>query len=293
MANITKAIVPIAGLATRFLPLSKVIPKELLPIAGKPMVQYVLEEAKASGVKEVIFVVSNQKKLLCSYFNKNLELEKILEERNQQDRLEELRNLEKILDGISFTFVVDQKPKGDGHAVLQAVKQTKGEPCFMMYPDDIIESSVPCVLQLSRVFATSQKPVISLFSLPKEKLSSYGVVEAEKIASRFWKIKAIVEKPKQDPPSNLVIAGRQVITPEVFDALKKATPNKKGEISLTEALGDMVRDGIAVYGYEVEGRWWEAGNKKEWLYTNLYYSLKHSEYGKEFATFLKEEKLTM
>jgi UTP--glucose-1-phosphate uridylyltransferase len=289
MGEITKAVVPIAGLATRFLPLSKAIPKELLPVGTKPMVHYALEELKAAGVRQVIFVVNGNNKQVAEYVKRSPYLEKLLADRNQIAVLEEMEELQRTFEGFSFTFVSVQKPLGDGHAVLQTKKLVGQEPCFVLYPDDIIEAKTAACLQLAQVFKTSQKPVTALARIQKERISSYGVVVAEKIAQRLYKVKKIVEKPQGEAPSDLAIIGRRIITPEVFDYLKRAKPNKKGEVVLSEALGDMVKDGKIVYGYEIEGRWWEAGNKEDWLKTHLHYSLKDQKFGKELQKFLKEE----
>ena len=290
MGDITKAVVPIAGLATRFLPLSKALPKELLPVGLKPMLLYALEELKAAGVQQIIFVVNSNKKQVEGYVKRSFQLEKLLADRNQKELLEEMQELHKTLEGFSFAFVSD-KPLGDGHAVLQAKKLVGQEPCFVLYPDDIIEANISGCAQIAQVFKTSQKPVTALARLPKDRLSSYGIVDVEKIAQRLFKIKKIVEKPQGEAPSDLAIIGRRIITPEVFDYLKKAKPNKKGEIVLSETLGEMVQDGKIVYGYEIEGKWWEAGNKKDWLKTHLHYSLKDPKVGKELLQFLKEEKI--
>tara|TARA_B100000315_G_scaffold226316_1_gene233171 strand:- start:149 stop:1027 length:879 start_codon:yes stop_codon:yes gene_type:complete len=291
MGEITKAVIPIAGLATRFLPLSKAVPKELFPLGTRPMIQYVVEELKAAGVKDIIFVVSANKKLVVDYFKRSPQIEKVLKERNQHVLLEEMHALNKLLEGISFTYIVQQKPLGDGNAVLQAKKFVGENPCFVVYPDDMVEADTSAALQLARVFTTSQKPVTALARLPKDRLSGYGVVVGEKIASKLWKVKRIVEKPQGEVPSDLVIVGRRVITPEVFEYVKKAKPNKKGEVVLSEVMADMVKEGKIMYGYEIEGRWWEAGTKKEWLKSHLALSLKSAEYGKELQQFLKEEKL--
>ena len=289
---ITKAIIPIAGLATRFLPLSKAVSKELLPVGTKPMLQYALEELKAAGVNTVVFVVGENKKMVSDFLKRAPHLEKILEERKYQDLLAEFRALEKLLEGMSFTFVSAPKPLGDGHAVLQARKFIGEEACFVAYPDDIIRSKTPCSSQLSQAFKTSQKSVVALCRMPKEQISSYGVVGAEKIATRFWKIKKIVEKPApEQAPSDLAMAGRWILSPEVFEYLRKAKPNKKGEIVLNEVLGEMVKEGKIVYGYEFEGEWLECGDRAKWLRSHLALALSHPELGPQLSKFLKEEKL--
>jgi UTP--glucose-1-phosphate uridylyltransferase len=290
---ITKAIIPIAGLATRFLPLSKVVSKELLPVGTKPMLQYALEELKAAGVNTICFVVGqNNKKPVTDFLRRAPQLEKILEEKKYEDLLSEFRALEKLLEGISFSFVQALNLLGDGHAILQARKLIGEEACFVVFPDDIIQSKHPCSDQLSQIFKTSLKPVVALSRVPKERISAYGVVGAEKIATRFWKIQNIVEKPEvQSAPSDLAIVGRYVITPEVFDYLKKAKPNKKGEIVLGEVLGEMLKEGMMIYGYEFEGTWWECGDRAKWLRSHLAFSLRDPLLGPQLLKFLKEEKL--
>ena len=291
MEEITKAILPVAGLGTRYLPVSKVIPKELLPLVDKPLVQYAVEEAKAAGITEIIFVVNSNRKFIEDYFKRSLKLEKTLEERKQEHLLKLLKRIEELGEGMTFSFVSD-KPLGDGHAILQAKKLVGDESCLVMFPDDIIDAEIPCATQLLSVFKTAQKSVLALCKLPQESLSSYGVVAGELIARRFYKITKIVEKPAQGTaPSQLVSLGRRIITPDVFSSLKKARPNAKGEVNLAEVLSKMVQDGTMMYGYEIEGKWLECGDKIGWLRSNLYLSLKHPEFGKAMATFLREEKL--
>jgi UTP--glucose-1-phosphate uridylyltransferase len=289
MAEIKKVIIPIAGLGTRFLPLSKVIPKELWPLVDKPVLQYLVEEAKNSGISEIIFVSNPEKKLVSDYFRESPKIEKILKERKKDGLLAELKNLQSLYQDISFSFVFQKKPLGDGHAICQAKSQIEGESVGVLFADDVVDSETPCLLQLIKIFKTCQKPVLSLYRLPKEKIPAYGVVEVEKIASRLYKIKKIVEKPKiEEAPSDLAIVGKYILTPEVFDYLKSARPGKKGEIILADVLDKMVKDGKMVYGYEIEGKWLECGNKLSWLQSNLYLSLKHPQFGPELKKFLKE-----
>lgn len=281
-----------AGLGTRFLPLSKAVSKELLPLADKPAIQYLIEEAASSGITEVIFVVRPGKKSdTLNYFKKSPKLEKILEERKNDDIAKELEGLEEISKNISFSSCVQKNPLGDGHAVLQAKKLTEGEPCAVFFVDDIVDSNIPCLAQLLQIFRTCHGSVMALKRLPKEKISHYGVVEGEKISSRLYKIKGIVEKPSLElAPSDLAVVGRYIFTEEVFDYLKKAAPNEKGEIILATAIGDMIKDGRIIYGYEIEGEWLECGDKFRWLKSNLYFSLKHPQFGPGLKKYLKEKK---
>ena len=223
--EIKKAIIPIAGLGTRFLPLSKVVPKEFFPLADKPAIQYIVEEMKNSGVTEIIFVVSPKQKAILNYFKKDLELEKLLEKRKKENLLKELREFEQKFSGINFSFVVQKNPLGDGHAILQTQKYIKNEPVVNSFGDDIVYSDVPATKQLADIFQTCSAPVLGLKQVPREKVPAYGMVVADKIANRLYKIKKIIEKP--DPSqisSNLVILGRHILTPEVFDYLKNAKP---------------------------------------------------------------------
>jgi len=294
--EVKKAILPIAGLGTRFLPLSKIFPKEVWPLVDKPIIQYLVEEAKNSGISEIIFVISQEKKMVVDYFQKyylqkSPKIEKKLKEQGKLNLLEELKKLEELCQGLSFNFVFQKKPLGDGHAILQAKDLVGGEPVAVLFGDDIVESKTPCLLQLMKVFKTAQKPVIALSQVPKEKVPSYGIVGVEKIASRLFKIKKIVEKPTIDKaPSDLAIVGKYILTPEVFDYLKKAKPSKKGEIILAEVFEEMIGDGKVIYGYQFEGNWLECGTKEGWLECHFYMTLKHPQYGLKLKEVLKKIK---
>lgn len=286
---IKKAIIPIAGLATRFLPLSKVVPKELWPLVDMPVIQYIIKEAKDSGIEEIIFVLRQDNKKVLDYLEPCPETEKILKERKKQDILEEFKSLQDLCEGLTFSYVLQKKPLGDGHAILQAAKNVKSEPVACMFPDDIFDSDEPVLSQLLGIFKTCQKPIIGLNQQQGDRISAYGAVGVEKIANRLYKIKKIIEKPKKEEiPSNLAIVGRYILTPEVFDCLKNAKPNKKGEIILAEVLEEyMLKEGKVVYGYEFFGEWLECGDKLKWLKSNFYLALKHQKYGPEIKDYLK------
>lgn len=290
---IQKAIILTAGLGTRFLPLSKVVPKDFWPLADKPMLQYIVEEAAASGINHIIFVIPSAQSIVFNYFKKPAkELEEVLKARKKEVSLERLRKFEEAFKNISFSFVIAKKPLGDGYAVLQAKRLVGNEPFAVLFDDDIVESKEPCLSQLIKVFTTCQKPVLSLHRLPTERLSAYGIVGVEKIASRLFKIKKIAEKPIiEEAPSDLSITGKYILTPEIFNYLKKISPNARGEIILADALEEMINDGKLVYGYEFEGEWWECGNPQAYLETNFHFSLEHPEYGPRLKKFLKEEGL--
>ncbi len=292
--KVTKAIIPIAGLGTRFLPLSKVLPKEFFPLIDKPAIQYIIDEAKNSGIKEIIFVNRPEKKEIERYFaqyaTSSPELEEILKERGKTELLQELANLENQAKQIAFSFVSQREQLGDGHAILQAKQASNNEPCLVLFGDDIVDSKVPCAQQLIEIFDKYQKPVIALSRLPKEKLSSYGVVKVKKVGPRLYKIEGWVEKPAPgQAPSNLAVVGKYVIDSQVFDFLENTPSVAQGEIRLAGAFGEMIKKGFEIYGYEFEGKWLECGNKISYLKSNIYLSLKDPRFKKELKKFLKEE----
>jgi len=295
-SEVKKAILPIAGLGTRFLPLSTIIPKEIWPVIDKPALQFIIEEAKASGIEEIIFVSNKQKKVILDYFKGSpasfASLKKILNNRKKIEAIDALNELEELIKGLTFSSVSQDKPLGDGHAILQALPRLRKEPVAVLFGDDIVESTAPCLRQLINIYATCQRPVLALYRLPKELLHSYGVVQVEKIANRVYKIKKIVEKPKPgEDPSDLAIVGKYILTPEVFEFLKTAKPNEKQEIVLAETFDRMLQAGKSIYGYEFEGKWLECGNKMAWLKTDLYLTLQDSRYGEELKRFVRDNNL--
>jgi len=268
--KVKKAIIPMAGMGTRFLPFSKILPKELWPLVDKPIIQYIIEEIKASGIKEIIFIKNPRRKISSDY-------------------------LEKFLEKSFFSYATQNEQLGDGHAILQAEKMIKDEPFAVSMADDVVESKTPCLLQMMKVYEKLQKPILVLYKLPKEKLSSYGIVGAEPIiipgmeSSKIYRIKKIVEKPAiGEAPSDLAIGGKYILTPGIFSRLKKTEKNKKGEIILAEALQKIIEDGEEIYGYQVEGKWLECGNKPAYMESNLYLSLKHPEFGPKLRKAIKK-----
>jgi UTP--glucose-1-phosphate uridylyltransferase len=297
MTQIKKVIIPIAGLGTRFLPLSKVFPKEFWPLVDIPALQHIIEEVHDSGIKEIIFVnrPGKEKRVILDYFKKYFkrepELEEILKKRKRKYLLKELKKLEKISKNISFSQIFQKEPLGSSHAILQTEKLIKNESCAVLYGDDIVESKIPCLLQLIKIFKKYQKPVIALCRVPKESFQFYGMVKVERIAKRLYKIKRVAEKPSIDEaPSNLAVVGKHIITPEVFNHFKKTPFDLKTDITLSKSLSEMAEDGKEVYGYEFEGKWLECGNKLAYLKSNLYLSLKHPQFGPELKKYLKKEK---
>jgi UTP--glucose-1-phosphate uridylyltransferase len=286
--EIKKAIIPIAGLGTRFLPLSKTVPKDFFPLVDKPIIQYIIEEVKNSGINEIVFVTSPGSKIISKHFSKSPNLEKILAKRKKDQILKELKEFEDLFKGITFTYAIQKEPLGDGHALLQAAKHVGANPVAVSFGDDVIDSDEPALLQLEKIFQTCQSPVVGLKRLPQEKLPAYGVVAVEKIAHNLFKIKKIIEKPEPGTaPSDLVIVGKYVLTPDVFAYLKKAKPSKKGEIILAEVLDKMLQEGKTIYGYELKGEWLECGDKLKWLKSFFYFALNDPKYKEELRKYLK------
>ncbi len=289
--QIKKAIIPIAGLGTRFLPLSLVISKEFFPLVDKPIVQYLIEEAKRSGIKEIIFVVNQNQKMIFNYLKKSPELESLLVKRKKEQQLKELKDFEASFEGITFSFVVQKIPLGDGHALLQAEKLLNNEAVAVSFGDDVVDSTEPSLLQLMNIFKTCNAPVVALKSLPRDKIGSYGNVAVEKIANNLYKIKKIIEKPEPSQiQSDLVIVGKYVLTPEVFSYLKGSSASEKGEIILGEVFERMLSDGKTIYGYELKGEWLECGDKLKWLKSFFYLALKDERFGTELKNYVKNLK---
>lgn len=257
------------------MPLSKTFPKELWPLINRPIIDYIVEEVKKSGAKEIVFVLSEEKKIILDYFKANPKVERVLKERGKKDLLRQLREIEKNYRGLSFSAVLQREPLGDGHAILQAKGRVGREPVLVSFGDDLVVSKIPCLRQLVEVFQKHSGPVVALKRVPREKISSYGVVQAKKLGNHLYQIEKIVEKPKaSQAPSDLAVVGKYVLTPDVFRYLAKARPSFRGEIILAETLEKMIQNGIMVYGYEFEGEWLECGNIPNWLKSNLFLAKK-------------------
>jgi len=268
--NIRKAVIPIAGLGTRFLPLSKIIPKEFFPLGTKPVVQYIVEEALKAGIEEIIFVVSPKKKdifknYILKYFQEEKELLRILKRRKKEKALQVLSEIPKV----KYRYVIQETPLGDGDAILKAEKLVGKEPFLVLFGDDISWGKEGMPLQLVRMFKKVKQPLLCLYQMPKEKLSAYGVPKVKKIKERLYKIEDIVEKPKENPPSNFAVVGNYVLTPDIFQQLKETEPQNE-EIILANALKQRIKERKKVYGLAVKGKWLECGDKEKWIKSFLF-----------------------
>ncbi len=264
--RIKKAVIPAAGFGTRFLPATKAMPKEMLPIIDKPAIQYIVEEAINSGIEDILIITGRNKFEIEDYFDKSFEVEEVLRKKGKVDLL---MTLEKI-DNLADIYYLRQKEMlGLGHAVLKAKSFVGDEPFVVLLGDDIVKSKVPCTKDLISAASRLSSSVIAVDKIPIEKVSSYGVVDGEEVDEGVYKINDLVEKPPvEEAPSNLAILGRYVLMPEIFDYLEKTEPGRNNEIQLTDALRAMNKD-FPMHAKVINGRWLTVGNKVEYLRTLL------------------------
>jgi UTP--glucose-1-phosphate uridylyltransferase len=289
IAKVRKAVFPAAGLGTRFLPATKAQPKEMLPLVDKPLIQYGVEEAIHSGVKNIIIVTGRGKVAIEDHFDVSFELEHLLEKNGKKDLLAVVRSVSDLID---ISYVRQKEALGLGHAVLRAKELVGNEPFAVILSDDVIDAEVPCLRQLLDVYEFYGAPVVALMEVPKDKISQYGVVDAEPVAhhggkDRLYRIRNMVEKPKaSEAPSNLAIIGRYVLTPEVFASLSSIEAGSGGEIQLTDGLKHMLRS-RPIYGYRFEGNRYDAGDKLGFLKATVEFALKRRDLGADFRQYLK------
>ena len=285
--KIRKAIIPVAGLGTRFLPATKAQPKEMLTLIDKPVIQYIVEEAVASGIEEITFVTSLGKRAIEDHFDRNFELEYRLRKKGKKKELGEILD---ISDMATFTYVRQRSPKGDGDAILSARHIIGDEPCLIMYGDDIMDSKKTSVTQLVEVYDRYQDPVIGLFRVPKKDISGYGVARVKAAEGQAVEVTGFVEKPTiSEAPSNLAGAGRYIITPEIFDMLERAKPSKDGEIRLADAFIEFLRF-RSMYGCIIEATRYDCGTKLGLLEAQVAFGLRHPAIGKDFKKYLQSIK---
>lgn len=288
MKKITKAVIPAAGFGTRFLPQTKAMPKEMLPIVDKPVIQYVVEEAVASGIKDIVIVTGSLKRAIEDHFDyPNAELIKNLEAGNKQDFIEMVR---KIGEMANFIYVRQKGPYGNGTPVLSAEPAIEDEPFAVLWGDEFIYSNPPRLQQMIEVYEKYGGVVISGVRIDKkEDLKRYGIADLEPVEGKVSKIKAIVEKPEPDQaPSNIATHGAYILPPETFAALKSLAPGKGGEIWLVDAINKLQSEGVPVYAVEIEnGKYYDTGNKLEYMKTSVELALNHPDISEEFKEFLR------
>ncbi len=282
--DIRKAVFPAAGFGTRFLPVTKAIPKEMLPLLDKPLIQYSVEEAKESGLEEVIIVTGMGKTAIEDHFDVSFELEILLKEKNKTDIL---KMVEEVSNLIHFSYTRQKKPLGLGHAIHCAKNLVGKEPFAVFLSDDVINAKIPVMKQMIKVFRQYPSTILAVQRVPRKEVHHYGIIDAKKIGPRVYKVIDMVEKPHpKNAPSNLAIIGRYILTPEIFDALEETRPGKGGEIQLTDGLRKLSKK-QPIYAYEFEGDRYDAGDKLGFLMANVSFALNRGDIKKEFRRFLK------
>ena len=285
MQEIRKVIIPVAGWGTRSLPATKNIPKEMLPIYNKPVIQYVVEEAQRANIQDVIFVTNRDKNVIEDHFDYNLQLESVLERAGKLDKLEEVR---KVAEMVNIMSVRQKKQLGLGHAVMCARELVRGEPFAVMVGDDLMFSGVPGIRQLIDVAMAEKMPVIGVMEVPWEKVSRYGIIQGEEVSPGVYRVHDMVEKPaREDAPSSLAIVGRYVLTPDIFDHLDKVQRGHGGEIQLTDALRTLTQE-RGMMAVRMAGMRFDAGDWSEFLSANIYFALQDEDLRYELLAQLRK-----
>ena len=287
--RVRKAVFPAAGWGTRFLPATKAQPKEMLPLVDKPVIQYAVEEAVASGIEQIIIITSGTKRAIEDHFDQSLELERLLEERGDIERLRQIR---RISDLAQLAYVRQKEQLGLGHAVLMAKELVGHEPFAVILSDDVVVGAEPCIGQLVHAYHQTHASVVAVMRVPHEETSRYGViggklVDGDDHGGRLYRLDRLVEKPDPaDAPSDLAIIGRYVLTPKIFDKLEQTPRGAGGEIQLTDAIQALMEE-QEVYGYAFEGTRYDAGTTMGWLKASVELALERPDLGEEFGAYLR------
>ncbi|MFD3155692.1 UTP--glucose-1-phosphate uridylyltransferase GalU [Haloimpatiens sp. FM7330] len=281
--KVKKAIIPAAGLGTRFLPATKAQPKEMLPIVDKPTIQYIIEEAVASGIEEILIITGRNKRAIEDHFDKSVELESELEKKDKQDMLNMVK---KISNMVNIYYIRQKEPRGLGHAINCAKTFVGDEPFAVMLGDDVVDSKTPCLKQLINCYNEYKTSILGVQEVPYDDVSKYGIVKGMHIEDGVYKVKDLIEKPrKEESPSNIAILGRYIINPRIFPILQNTKPGKGGEIQLTDALKTLARE-EAMYAYIFEGRRYDVGDKLGFLQATVEFALKREKLKEPFMKYL-------
>ena len=282
--KIRKAIIPAAGLGTRFLPATKAQPKEMLPIVDKPTIQYIIEEAIASGIEEILIITGRSKKCIEDHFDKSVELEMELEKSGKNELLDLVRDISGMVD---IHYIRQKEPRGLGHAIHCAKTFVGDEPFAILLGDDVVyNEEKPCLKQLIDCYNEYKTSVLGVQTVPESHVSKYGIVDGKYIEGKVYKVKGLVEKPSvEETPSNVAILGRYIVTPRIFDILENTKPGKGGEIQLTDALLELMGQ-EAMYAYDFEGRRYDVGDKLGFLEATVEYALRRPELREGFVEYL-------
>ncbi len=283
---IRKAVIPAAGLGTRFLPATKSMPKEMLPIIDKPIIQFVVEEAITAGIEDIIIITGRGKRAIEDYFDTSPELESHLLQNKKYILLKEVKDISSLAD---IHYIRQKEPKGLGDAVLKAEKHVGDDPFAILLGDDIIKAEIPCIKQLMNLFDKYNKSIIAVEEVAKEKVSSYGMIQGREIGESVYLVEDIIEKPDvEETPSNIGTVGRYVFTPEIFDCIKETSPGKGNEIQLTDAIRMLMKE-EEVYGYTFKGKRYDAGDKFGYIKAIVDFALERDDLKEEIGEYLQEK----
>ena len=283
--TVKKAIIPAAGLGTRFLPATKSQPKEMLPIVDKPTLQYIIEEAIESGIEEILIITGRNKKSIEDHFDKSVELELELEQKGKDEMLEMVRNISNM---VNIHYIRQKEPKGLGHAIHCAKSFIGNEPFAVLLGDDIVDCETPCLKQLISAYDEYKTSILGVQEVAKEDTCKYGILDVKHIEDRVYKVKDMVEKPSvEEAPSNVAILGRYIITPAIFNILENQEPGKGGEIQLTDALKTLGKQ-EAIYAYNFEGRRYDVGDKLGFLEATIDFALKRDNLRDDLLAYMKD-----
>lgn len=285
--RVTKAIFPVAGLGTRFLPATKSVPKEIMTLVDRPLIQYAIDEARAAGIKEFIFVTSRGKSALEDYFDNAPELESTLRKKGKTDLLEELKATN--MDSGAIAYIRQHKALGLGHAVWCARRLIHNEPFAVILPDDVIAADKPCLQQMIEAHENTGGCMVAAMEVPKEKASSYGVIDVKEDMGAMVSVGGLIEKPAAETaPSNLAVIGRYILTPNVLQNLSKIKAGSGGEVQLTDAIDAELENGRSVYGFRFRGQRFDCGSKAGFLQATVAFGLAREDLREEFGTYLQE-----
>lgn len=283
--KVRKAIIPAAGLGTRFLPATKAQPKEMLPIVDKPTIQYIIEEAIASGIDSILIITGRGKRAIEDHFDRSFELEEELKKKNQEELLSQVREIANLVD---IHYIRQKEPRGLGHAIYCAKAFIGNEPFAVLLGDDIVDAENPCLKQMIKVYDEYKTSILGVQPVDPADVSKYGIIAGNKVEDRIYKVKDLVEKPDAETaPSNIAILGRYIINPLIFKFLENAKPGKNGEIQLTDALKELSRH-EAMYAYDFIGRRYDVGNKLGFLEATVEFALKREDLKSDFEAYLKK-----
>lgn len=285
MRRIRKAIIPAAGLGTRFLPATKATPKEMLPVVDTPAIQYIVEEAARSGIEDIVIISGRGKRAIEDHFDKSYELEDVLLKHNKLDELEEIRSISHMAN---IYYVRQKEARGLGHAIHCAKTFIGNEPFAVLLGDDLVYSEKPCLSQLIEAYEKYQSSIVGVQKVDMDKVSLYGIIDGDEIAPKVMKVKDLIEKPdKSSAPSNVAILGRYILEPQIFDILENQKPGKNGEIQLTDALKTLL--GMQdIYSFEFEGKRYDLGDKLGFVEATIEYALRREDLKQELKTYLKD-----